>query len=107
MGLVRQGQDRGEDKGQNRKRRLEEDQTEQMCGNGRVRTKSEGDERRLDCLKASAATASAHSLRLNLSAEGAVSPNGFGRYHSFDVCPTTDGSHMVIITRNQKKIVGG
>lgn len=107
MGLVRQGHDRGEDKGQNRKRRLEEDQTEQMCGNGRVRTKSEHDERRLDCLKASAATASAHSQRLNLSAEGAVSPNGFGRYHSFDVCPTTDGSHMAIITRNQKKIGGG
>lgn len=111
MGLLRQGQDRGEgrgeDKGQNRKRRLEEDQTEQMCGNGKVRTKSDGDKHRPDCLKASAATASAHSQRLSPSAEGAVSPNGFGRYHSFDVCPTTDGSHMVIIIRNQKRLVGG
>ena len=46
------------------------------------------------------------SFALTLSAEGDVSPNEFGRYHSFDVCPTTDGSHMVIIIRNQRWIVG-
>lgn len=41
---------------------------------------------------------------LTLSAEGDdVLPNEFGRYHSLDVCPTTDGSHMVIVICNQKR----
>lgn len=56
--------ERGEDKGQDKERRLDEDQTQQMCRTGTVRSESEDDERRLDCLKASAVTASTHSQLL-------------------------------------------
>lgn len=48
----------GEDKGQDIRRRLDEDQAGQMCGNGNARTEREDDECRLE---ASAVTASAHS----------------------------------------------
>lgn len=56
--------ERGENKGQDKEKRLDEDQTEQMCRTGTVRSESEDDECRLDCLKASAVTASTHSQLL-------------------------------------------
>lgn len=60
---------------------------------------------RLERLEASAVTApSMLSAAGSPSAEGDVSPNESGRNHTFDVCSTTDGSHMVIIIRTIKWI---
>ena len=64
------------------RRRLEEDQTKQMC-------------RR----------ASATKAYITRSAEGDVSPSEAWQI-SLSVCPTTDGSHAVIIIHNRERTEG-
>lgn len=67
---ARVGQRGGEDKGQDRTRTLEEDQTEQMCTNGSVRSESEDDEPKLpesiccDSLNTHSASSSSSQLKV-------------------------------------------
>lgn len=99
MDLIRRGRDRGDGRIKGRVQGGGWKRTRQSrCARTGVRGQSEDDEAAWKHLLRQ--TQHALSFQLALSAEGGVSPNGFGRYHSFDVCPTTDESHMVIMFCN-------
>lgn len=98
---------------EDREKRLEEGQAQQMCENGEREGQRGRRKAREGWALASPAGIWCESLNTlpapssasaSANANADVSPKEIGRYHSFEigVCQTTEGSHMEIIISNQE-----